>query len=256
MATLDLSNLPFDPQKAREEVARRQVEYERQKAAEEAAAFHAGSKEAEAYRKKPNLANKQRYEKLGSVLADRVNLYTEEYRNYKNREVDEMVKRDRESGRRGFVKMMSIGAAIVSGGAGAALGGAALGGAGLAGGAAVGGYGGMELGKKAFDQAEDWQRKMDLGPMPNIGGLPGRDFTGIGSNPELVAAGGYGARGGDLGQTRSYETTGTMIKGESNNAFTGYEKGSLLNTGFDLGSMKLPSMQFKMPIGKVVNYEL
>lgn len=256
MATLDLSNLPFDPQQAREEAARRQVEYERQKAAEEAAAVHAGSKEAIALRERPNKANQQRYDRLGTVLADRVNLYTEQYRAYKNQEVAEMVKRDRESGRRGLVNMMAVGAAIATAGAGAAIGGAALGGAGLAGGAAAGGYGGMEMGKKLFDRAEEWQKNMDLGPMPNIGNIPGLAFSGIGSNPELNAASGYSPRGGDLGASRSYNTTGDVIRGGSASAFTGYETGSFGKSDFGFGDFKIPSQSFKMPIGKGENYEL
>jgi len=100
--------------------------------------------------------------------------------------------------------------------------------------------------------------------LPAPGSLPDFDFGSFAAsydasrpkNAELSAAAGYHARGGDYGIVRSYGSTGALLKGDGGNAFTGYEKGSFGKTSFELGSMNVPSMNFKMPIGKEKNYEL
>lgn len=102
------------------------------------------------------------------------------------------------------------------------------------------------------------QRGGEFTPPLNFvpGALPDTRRYSVSKNAELVAASGYSPRGGDLGASRSYNTTGDVIRGGSASAFTGYETGSFGKSDFGFGDFKVPSQSFKMPIGKGENYEL
>ena len=125
----------------------------------------------------------------------------------------------------------------------------------------VGNYFGAEAGKSTTELLGS------AAGLPAAGTLPEFDFGSFAAsydasrpkNAEITAASGYRARGGDFGGVRSfgsYGSTGSILKGEGRKAFTGYEKGSFGSENYVIGSSKFPSMQFKMPIGKVENYEL
>jgi len=250
MATLDMSNLPFDPQKAREEAARRQVAYERELAQEQAASVAAGSAEAKAYQARPNVANKQRLGGLRQVLQGKVEAYVKDFRAYKDREIEVMVERDRESGRRGFVTGLAGIAGIATAGAGAAVGASALGAAGFTAGAGVGGMSGYEIGRRVFDEAVGIQKKMDLGNMPDLGKLPNVDLSFRLPNAELAASSMNGVRGGDI---QSLSVNGMNSTGSgSASGFTPLDGGRLYG-GEQIDFIgKMPSLNYKTPIGQGV----